>query len=68
MGELEWVISPSGDHRDSHAALDGARVTLGEAFANGLRHPHEPGAPASEIVNCRCRNVAHFIDDEDEDQ
>jgi hypothetical protein len=40
--------------RDTHAALNETTVDIGAAFANGLRFPHEPGAPAAEVVNCRC--------------
>lgn len=45
-----------GDHRvrDSHRALDGVTVDIGQAFPNGLRHPHDPLGAASEVIGCRC--------------
>lgn len=64
---LEWRISPSGDHRESHLELDGVEIPLGERFANGLRYPHEEGAPASEAINCRCRCIGHFRDSQEGD-
>ena len=68
VDELEWRASTTGDVRDTHAAQSGTRVELGQAFPNGLKHPHEPGAPAAEVVNCRCRVIGHYSDTEDDDQ
>lgn len=49
-----WLSQGDGRVRESHAAVDGEVVDIGAAFSNGLRYPHEPGAPASETINCRC--------------
>jgi hypothetical protein len=54
MRSKEWLTQGDGRVRDTHRALDGVRVDLGAAFPNGLQHPHAPGAPAKEVVNCRC--------------
>lgn len=48
---LEWRAA--SDARPSHQ-IDGERVRPGEEFSNSLKYPGEPGAPASEVVNCRC--------------
>jgi SPP1 gp7 family putative phage head morphogenesis protein len=53
--ELEWLATLDGRTRDSHRALDGERIQLGETFSNGLRWPADPLGSPSEIWNCRCR-------------
>jgi hypothetical protein len=55
-----WRVT-SGNPRDSHAALDGQEVPMGETFSNGLRWPGDPG-PAGEVANCRCALV--FLGDD----
>ena len=57
--ELEkvWLSSPSGDPRDAHLAINGDKVGMDEMFyVNGepMEYPHDPNAPASEVINCRC--------------
>ena len=42
-----------GHVRESHAAIDGDVVAIGQPFANGLRFPGDDG-PVEELVNCRC--------------
>jgi HK97 family phage portal protein len=54
MRSKEWLTQGDGRVRDSHATLNGQRVDIGAAFANGLRYPHDPLGPASEVINCRC--------------
>lgn len=49
-----WFAVRDKNSRDHHAAADGERVGLHERFSSGLLYPHEPGAPASETINCRC--------------
>lgn len=56
-----WIARRDRHSRDHHAAADGERVGLNERFSTGLLYPHEPGAPASETVNCRC-DFEHVID------
>lgn len=58
-----WDASEDLDTRDSHSHMEGDRRQLGEAFTTGnghqMRHPGDAslGAPAEEIINCRCRLI-----------
>lgn len=62
-----WQATFDRRVRDTHAALDKQTVTLNEAFRSPsgarLMHPMDKslGAPASEIINCRC-NMKFRID------
>lgn len=38
-----------------HLALDGEEVPIDTPFSNGLMYPGEVGAPAAEVINCRCQ-------------
>lgn len=52
-----WRRSGKIHSRLAHDLADGRRVPINEAFViNGhqLRYPHDPKAPASEIINCGC--------------
>lgn len=49
----EW--SNAFDARPSHQGQGSVRI--GEKFPNGLRYPCEIGAPAEEVINCRCTAV-----------
>jgi hypothetical protein len=49
----EWVNAI--DARPSHHGQ--GTVKIGDKFPNGLRHPCEIGAPAEEVINCRCTTV-----------
>jgi len=50
-----WVTVGDDRVRESHVACEAAgAVKIGSKFPNGLRYPHEPGAPAGETANCRC--------------
>jgi SPP1 gp7 family putative phage head morphogenesis protein len=50
----EWISSGDEFVRESHARVNGEIKALGDRFSNGMRHPHDPSGPASEVVNCRC--------------
>lgn len=53
----EWVATLDMRTRESHRALDGVQVEVGEAFHaedGDLRYPGDPQGPASEVYNCRC--------------
>lgn len=52
--QKQWFAVRDKNSRDHHAAANGERVGLNQRFSTGLLYPHEPGAPASECVNCRC--------------
>lgn len=54
MRSKTWLTSKDDRVRDGHAAQDEQTVDIEAAFRNGMLHPHQPGAPASEVVNCRC--------------
>ncbi|MBM2293749.1 hypothetical protein JQX09_17610 [Sulfitobacter pseudonitzschiae] len=56
----EWDASEDGDTRDSHAAVNGTKIKRGELFIVGGYQMSGPGdrshgAPAKEIISCRCR-------------
>lgn len=57
----EWDATNDNRTRDTHDKMEGQRVGLNEPFVSPsgarLLHPHDRslGAPASEIVGCRCR-------------
>ena len=53
----EWLSAGDGRVRTSHMLVDGERVEVGRTFRNGLIRPHQPDAPAEEIINCRCITV-----------
>ena len=63
----KWDATGDKRTRASHAAMDGQAVGMDEAFTTGdgskLMIPGDSslGAPASEIINCRCR-VDYDID------
>jgi len=52
--DKRWVSGLDGRERASHRNINGQVVGKDETFANGLKIPHEAGAPASEVINCRC--------------
>lgn len=51
----QWVSQGDGRVRDSHrtAAAQGW-IPIDEPHSNGLLYPHEPSAPAAEVIQCRC--------------
>lgn len=63
-----WDSAGDGRVRDSHRALDGTSVVMDEPFVSPvsqarMMHPHDTslGAPAREIIACRCR-IRYEID------
>lgn len=54
----EWSCAMMTTSRESHIALDGKRVKMGEKFrtiwGNDLEFPGDPNAPAKEVINCHC--------------
>lgn len=64
--EKVWYASPDGPEsaggrvRDSHWAIHEKGVDINEPFNVGgypMQHPGEFGAPASEVINCRCTTL-----------
>lgn len=49
----EWITAGDDLVREGHQ-IDGEIAIVGESFSNGMRKPHEEGAPAASVVNCRC--------------
>lgn len=49
-----WLSTLDSRTRDSHRNVDGEIVPLDKAFSNGLKQPGDAGAPAAEVINCRC--------------
>lgn len=54
-----WRSAGDGRVRHTHIAMNGQQVGFSGSFQSPsgatLRYPHDPNAPASEKVNCRCR-------------
>jgi hypothetical protein len=52
-----WLATEDSRTRPDHVEADGQTVPWGQAFTVGgfqMQHPHDPDAPAKEVVNCRC--------------
>ncbi len=60
VDEHEWSASLDEHTRETHRAVDGERRPMNERFSNGLMHPLESGAPAGEVVNCRCVELPYM--------
>lgn len=52
----KWISSRDSKVRDGHN-IDGSTVKWNDTFPNGLKRPHDPGASAEEVINCRCKMV-----------
>lgn len=64
---LEWWATLDDRTRDSHASVHRFKIKIGDIFPNGLAYPHDPGAPASEVCNCRCAVTGITNDDPNAD-
>ena len=53
-----WITANDENVRASHQENDGVTRRMGTPFPNGLSYPQENGAPAEEVINCRCVAVA----------
>lgn len=50
-----WVYTwRSRSPRHWHIAMDGETISKDGTFSNGLHCPGEAGAPAREVINCKC--------------
>lgn len=52
-----WLATEDARTRPDHVEADGQTVPFGQPFIVGgfsMMHPHDPDAPAKEVVNCRC--------------
>lgn len=52
-----WHVGGGKTDRESHLACDKEVRKPNEKFSCGLMHPHELGAPASQIINCHCELI-----------
>ena len=50
----QWSAKLDGRERESHRRANGEVREKNEPFSTGYLRPHDPNAPASENVNCRC--------------
>ena len=51
----EWLAFEDNRTRDSHLdCMAQGLIPMEQPFANGLQYPFQPGAPADEVINCRC--------------
>lgn len=53
-----WRTAEDDRVRDSHVAMDGQEVPMGEMFVSGLgnylEYPGDPNGPPEDVINCRC--------------
>ena len=54
--EHEWLTARDQNVRQSHQ-IDGEVRPIGVSFSNGLTRPLQTGAPAGEVINCRCATL-----------
>jgi SPP1 gp7 family putative phage head morphogenesis protein len=57
---IEWVSTIDEYSRDTHAAMDGETVNIGERFNVGgelLLHAGDPAGSPGNIFNCRCTTM-----------
>ena len=56
-----WLAVVDERTRDSHEYVNGQVVRIDEFFdvmGTPMMHPHDPTAPAREVISCRCDHVA----------
>lgn len=58
--QKQWLASKDDRTRSSHASLDGQVRDLDKPYSNGLMYPGDQSGPASEVINCRCKEIAYF--------
>ncbi len=56
----EWITTRDGNERDTHAAMDGEVIPIGDEFSVGMDRMLAPGGGArpEENINCRCTIAA----------
>lgn len=56
-----WLATKDKRTRDTHRAMDGQKVAMGEMFESPsgarLEYPGDPRAPIAETANCRCARL-----------
>lgn len=62
-----WKTSGRSNVRDSHSAMEGQQVPVGEPFISGLGNPlmfpGDPAAPAEDSIQCVCAVTTRFRED-----
>lgn len=54
----QWASQRDGRVRESHREAEAQGwIPIDQAYSNGLDYPHQPGAPAEEVINCRCSQL-----------
>lgn len=59
----QWRRSGRKDPRETHVAADGQIRDLDQPFQIGsvqMMHPHDPAAPAAEVINCGCISLPYM--------
>jgi hypothetical protein len=59
--EKQWNTALDERTRESHAALNGQRISMDAVFSNGLDYPGDVNGEAEEVINCRCFLTYHVI-------
>jgi len=52
-----WHVGGGKTDRETHLKCDKETIPANETFSCGLKHPHQLGAPVSEIINCHCELI-----------
>jgi len=63
-----WINTRDSRARPSHLAMTKDRIALNQPFMVGgtpMMYPGEVGAPAAEVVNCRCVMATEALKDDD---
>jgi len=63
IGRKKWLALVDDRTRDSHEQVNGVEIGIDDYFIVGgheMLHPHDDGAPAQEVINCRCDMLAVF--------
>lgn len=61
-----WLATGDARTRLDHAEANGQIVGLRQKFDVGgvsMDRPHDPSAPADQVVNCRCTTLLYYADD-----
>lgn len=64
--EHSWQATLDRRTRDDHHEADGQCVKFSQPFQVGdvqMMHPHAAGAPAEQVVNCRCTTLDYYPGD-----
>lgn len=56
----KWVTMGDNRVRNTHRAVNGETVKLGERFSNGLRFPGDRTGSIKEWINCRCGSIPSY--------